>query len=156
MNSWRGFHEIPELITAYLKLSRGALEVVLTGAITGDRGFGTIPTHARTIDLFSSNWSAHGDGFVGLLLLTRKGFWARLDVTYRFEQNSRFVVTRWQLTCMGHDSMKIAVAACGRGRKILSKFKQIMQETEDALLADLECQRTARKAYEAVLARLKF
>lgn len=167
MNSWRGFSDLAELITKYMKLSHGVSEVIFTDAITSERGFrGTsINTHARTFDCIDciSSGSADGVTFVGLLLLTRKGFWARLDITYRCEEApapglyNRVIVTRWHLEFLGHGSMeKIMEMSCHRGAFILREFLRIMLETEDALESALEQQKKSRREYQTVLSRMKF
>ncbi len=166
MNSWRGFRDIPELINRHMKLSRGAFEVLLTDATTGVSGFGTISSdvHARVIIRLSRGRVALGYFLDIFLLLTRKGSWVRLEVTYRempvevlTRMSSRVIVTRWHLQYIEDDELvRIIGAQRGRGAGIFFEFERIMKETEDALQTDLENQRMMRQAYDRVLSRLKY
>ena len=149
-----------------MKLSRGAFEVLLTDATTGVSGFGTISSdvHARVIIRLSRGRVALGYFLDIFLLLTRKGSWVRLEVTYRempvevlTRMSSRVIVTRWHLQYIEDDELvRIIGAQRGRGAGIFFEFERIMKETEDALQTDLENQRMMRQAYDRVLSRLKY
>ncbi len=169
LSSWRGFRDTTCLVTDYLQERFYIQKVVLDGAVTHAIGFEKIPcnvnnVHARIFGILPYNVVKDGMVTQDLLLLTRRGDWVRLALTFRqhrtvdkFPAITSIVVTEWELCYLSEGCLEQIISSRRSiGPGILFEFRKIMQETEGALQADLKKQRVARQEYDRVLSRMKF
>ena len=170
LNSWRGFRDTRHLITDYLQEKFSHQQVMLDDAVTDAIGFEKASfnvnnVHARIFQVLSLRKAVIGEGVTqDLLLLTRRGDWVRLALTYfqrrsvdKFPAVTSVVVRRRLFYYLSEGCLEQIISLRPHiGRDILFEFRKIMQETEVALQSDLEKQREAGLDYYRVLCRMKF